>query len=145
MEETDNKKGEPEAQDEKGGWGGAREGAGRPMKFTVAEVIEALKKSSGYVSGAAARLNCSTSMIYNYISEFPEIAEAKQDLEEKNLDVAEIALQEAILTKNMTAIIFFLKTKGKGRGYVEHTTIGGTGPEGEIVVFKLPDGRGTTG
>ena len=120
-------------------WGGSRKNAGRLPAFTVEQVIEALKKSAGYVSGAATKLQCSTQTIYNYIAEHPEIADARKDIEERNLDAAEITLQGLIAQQNLAATIFYLKTKGKNRGYIEHQTVGGTGPEGEIVVFKIPD------
>lgn len=45
--------------------------------------------------------------------------EAIEDAEESNIDMAESKLKQAILNNDMTAIIFFLKTKGKKRGYVE--------------------------
>lgn len=45
--------------------------------------------------------------------------EAIEDAEEMSIDFAESKLRQAVLNGDMTAIIFFLKTKGKKRGYVE--------------------------
>ena len=45
------------------------------------------------------------------------LAEAR----ESSVDLAESKLIEAIKNGNLTAIIFFLKTQGKSRGYVERS------------------------
>lgn len=120
-------------------WGGARDNAGAPMKYDPVDVIEAIRKGGGYVSAAARHLGCSTQTIYNYIDRFPEVADAKRDIEERQLDTAEIALLDAIAKSELTAIIFYLKTKGKRRGYVERQEVAGTGSQGEIVIFQIPD------
>lgn len=125
--------------DKKGTHGGEREGAGAPLKYDVQEVIQALVKSAGYISSAARTLGCSTQTIYNYLERFPEVAAAKFDIEERNLDNAELALMTKITSGDVTSIIFYLKTKGKRRGYVERQEIAGAGNDGEIVIFNIPD------
>ena len=40
---------------------------------------------------------------------------------ESSVDLAESELMKAIRAGNMTAIIFFLKTQGRSRGYVERS------------------------
>jgi hypothetical protein len=46
-----------------------------------------------------------------------------ESLEGVALDLAESKLHEEILGGNTAAIIFFLKTKGKKRGYVERQEV----------------------
>ncbi|MCX5827673.1 MAG: hypothetical protein NTV58_06695 [Deltaproteobacteria bacterium] len=48
-----------------------------------------------------------------------ELADAK----EERLDVAESCLHRNIQSGDTTAIIFFLKTQGRGRGYIEATPV----------------------
>ena len=48
---------------------------------------------------------------------------ACDDVQEQLLDEGESMLHKQIQEGNTAAIIFFLKTKGKSRGYVERTEI----------------------
>jgi len=106
--------------------------------FTEAEIIDALKSSGGFVSHAAEKLNCSPATIYNYMQRYPSIKAAKEDIETKTLDFAESKLLQAIAEGNMTAIIFFLKCKGKKRGYVEgFQPIGVDGEPLTVIKFVL--------
>ena len=50
-----------------------------------------------------------------------------EDIENIALDFAESQLHKQIGDGNSTATIFFLKTKGRGRGYVERQEIHNTG------------------
>lgn len=143
----DNKKGktknlaeQPDSQEPENTWGGARDGAGAPLKFTEQEMIDALTRAGGYVSSAAKLLKCSVQTVYTYIEKFESVRSAKFDIEERTLDSAEIALISNIQKGETASIIFYLKTKGKNRGYVErqeHALPSGT--SGEIAIFRLPD------
>lgn len=60
----------------------------------------------------------------NYVRRYkmePLLAEIKDQM----IDLAEGGLFEMIQAKDRTAIIFFLKTQAKDRGYVEGQQIGG--------------------
>jgi hypothetical protein len=54
-----------------------------------------------------------------YIEQFEETKTAFQNENESMIDFAESKLFQAISEEDLTAIIFYLKTKGKNRGYVE--------------------------
>ncbi len=105
-------------------------------RFTVAKVQEALRQSAGIRSGAAKLLGCAPNTIKNYIDRHPGLAEVEAEILDVNLDVAETKLQTAIREGNLTAIIFYLKCKGKERGYTERSQI--EGPDGGPVPVK-PD------
>ena len=62
-----------------------------------------------------------------------QIKEAIQEAKESMLDFTENKLFTQIKEGNLTAIIFYLKTQGKARGYIEKQEIGN--PEGES--FKI--------
>jgi hypothetical protein len=70
-----------------------------------------------------------------------ELLAARQDADEQGGDVAETALMNAIISNNMTGIIFYLKTKHKHRGYIERKEI--TGKDGVPLksgpIEDLPD------
>ena len=69
---------------------------------------------------------------------YPSLKEVLSDAREDALDLAESKLMKAIDDGNITAIIFFLKTRGKSRGYSERSEFGhGTGGEPIKVTFKI--------
>lgn len=90
-------------------------------KYTLPQLIQALKLSGGMISVAAEKLSCSRQTIYSYLEKYPELREAKEDIEDKMLDLVEAKLISKINEGDMTGIIFYLKTKGKRRGYIERT------------------------
>jgi hypothetical protein len=79
---------------------------------------------------------------YNYYNADEEFRAAVDAIDDIALDFAESQLHKRIQNGDTTATIFFLKTKGKKRGYVERTEL--TGADGgtiqtEIIMPKLPD------
>ena len=105
-------------------------------RFTVEQVAVALRESAGIRSGAALKLGCSPTTVANYVEANPDLSKIEADIVETNLDKAETQLLKAIGAGNLTAIIFFLKCKGKHRGFAERTQI--EGPGGGPVLVK-PD------
>ena len=93
------------------------------MAITAKQAIDAVKGSGGYISVIAGRLGCSRSHVYNLRDKFATFAEALEDERERQKDFAEGKLQEQIKDGNMTAIIFYLKTQAKERGYVERQQV----------------------
>jgi len=90
-------------------------------KFKVEHVEEALRASGGVVSDAAQKLGCSPASVRNYIRRHKSLQRVLEEVIEANLDLAESALLTAIAQGNMTAVIFYLKTKGRSRGYFERS------------------------
>jgi hypothetical protein len=91
-------------------------------KFTPAQIFAALKASGGVNSAAARMLRCSPSTIANYVARFPEIAEAKKEIEQRYLDVAETIVVKRMTSPNspaqqLRAAIYYLQRKGTSRGY----------------------------
>jgi hypothetical protein len=86
-------------------------------------MLNALEKSLGVVTTASKTAGVSRDSHYRWMKEDEEYLEAVRSLEGMTLDFAESKLHEQILEGNTTAIIFFLKCKGKVRGYVERQEI----------------------
>ena len=82
-------------------------------------IIEALEKSLGVVTMACKSVGISRSAFYLWIAEDEEFKKAVDDIQNIALDFAESQLHKQIKDSNTTATIFYLKTKGKSRGYVE--------------------------
>jgi len=95
-------------------------------------IIKAIGESQGLLTLAAAKAGIKYRTLWQYGKEFPEIREAMDEAKERMLDFAEGKLFQSIQEGNMTAIIFFLKTKGKGRGYIERQEF--TGEDGAPLV-----------
>ncbi len=81
--------------------------------------LEAFEKSYGVVSYACKAANISRQTYYNWRKTDPEFDVRANEIEETAIDIAEGKLFSQIGSGNITAIIFYLKTKGKKRGYVE--------------------------
>lgn len=90
---------------------------GRPLKYTVEQVLEAIKDTGGIKTEVCQRLNCGRRTIYLYIDRFPEIKAAFEEEEEKVLDMAESSLFAMIQNGDLTAIFYYLNNKGRRRGY----------------------------
>ena len=85
-------------------------------------MIEALEKSLGVVSTACKAMGISRQTHYNWLKD-QEYKAAVEELSEVAVDFAESHLHKLIRDGNPAATIFFLKTKGKGRGYIERQEI----------------------
>jgi len=88
-----------------------------------AAMLEALEKLLGIVSTAAQVAGVARSAHYNWMQSDMQYKAAVQSIADKALDFAETHLHALIKDKNPAAVIFFLKTKGKARGYVERQEI----------------------
>ncbi|MBT6050198.1 MAG: hypothetical protein HOG49_25660 [Candidatus Scalindua sp.] len=102
-------------------------------KYTTEEVIDALKECHGMQTYAAKKLGCTYKTVWQYIQDFPKIAEALVEIHESSIDTAELKLMAKIKEGDMTAIIFYLKCKGKKRGFIDRPNF----------VVPLPDGNET--
>ena len=82
-------------------------------------LLEALEKSLGVVTTACKKVGVNRSTYYDYYSGDDEFKRAVDDLSNVALDFAESQLHRQISDGNTSATIFYLKTKGKKRGYIE--------------------------
>ena len=81
--------------------------------------LQALKLNLGNISQSCKASNIGRQTYYNWVDDDEEFKHSCKDVEESLLDLAENRLLEKIDKYDITAIIFFLKTKGKKRGYIE--------------------------
>lgn len=88
-------------------------------KLTAEQVIEAIEATYGNVTMAAKRLGVHRRTLYNYRDRYVTVERAMEDSREELIDFTESKLLEQIRGGNLTAMIFFLKTQAKHRGYVE--------------------------
>lgn len=86
-------------------------------------MIVALEKSLGVVSTACKEIGISRQTHYRWLSEDEDYKREVEDVSELAMDFAESELHKLIKSGDTTAIIFYLKTKGKKRGYVERQEV----------------------
>lgn len=83
------------------------------------KMLELLKANCGNVSEACEQLGISRGSHYFWMNNDSEYAKAVDSINEANIDFAEKQLRKNIKDGDITSIIFFLKTKGKNRGFSE--------------------------
>ena len=86
-------------------------------------ILEALEKSLGVVTMACKSADVPRSTYYKWLKEDEEFSKAVKDIENIALDFGESQLHKQIGDGNTSATIFFLKTKGKKRGYIERSEL----------------------
>ena len=80
-------------------------------------LIESLENSLGIVSTACSKANISRSSFYKWYKEDEDYKAKVDSIENKFIDFAETHLKEQIKNNNTQATIFYLKTRGRKRGY----------------------------
>lgn len=86
-------------------------------------LLEALEQSLGIVTTACKIVGCNRSTFYKYYNNDKEFRASVDELQNMTLDFVESQLHKQIKDGNTTATIFYLKTKGKKRGFVERQEI----------------------
>lgn len=84
-------------------------------------VLIALERSLGVVSEACKKAGIGRTTFYEWCRQDKEFKEAVNDVEAVALDFAESQLFKNIAAGKEASLIFYLKTKGRKRGYCEKT------------------------
>tara|TARA_R100000479_G_C6291158_1_gene166648 strand:+ start:105 stop:437 length:333 start_codon:yes stop_codon:yes gene_type:complete len=87
------------------------------------QLLESLERALGVVTTACKSANVARSTYYEWMKSDEVFRSRVQDISEIAIDFAESQLHKQIKDGNTTATIFFLKTKGRGRGYQENQSI----------------------
>jgi hypothetical protein len=82
-------------------------------------MIEALEKSLGIVTTACKSVGISRETHYRWMREDEQYRIQVDSISDMALDFAESQLHKQISEGEVSSTIFYLKTKGKKRGYVE--------------------------
>lgn len=114
-------------------------------------MIKSLKKTLGIVSHACEDADVGRTTYYQWLKDDEEFKQAVEDIEASAIDHVESKLMEKIngvkvkskkdvydVPPSDTAIIFYLKTKGKKRGYSERIEIDNPNESKQQTVIILP-------
>ena len=100
-------------------------------------MIKAMEKCLGVVSTACKVVGIDRATHYRWMKSDSEYKEIIDDVENLVIDFAESQLHKQIEDGNTAATIFYLKTKGKPRGYVERQEIAHDGSiESTLIQWK---------
>jgi hypothetical protein len=99
-------------------------------------LLEALEKNLGIVTTACKSVGINRSTHYEWYKTDQEYKDAVDSIADITLDFAESQLHQQIKNGEVSSTIFFLKTKGKKRGYVERQEI--TGADGNPFQIVIP-------
>ena len=102
-------------------------------------MIAALEKSLGIVTTACKTVGIDRGSHYNWMREDEEYRSAVESIADLAIDFAESSLHKQIQDGNPTSTIFYLKTKGKKRGYIERQEFAHEG----IKTFQIIEDDGT--
>ena len=98
------------------------------------KLIELINKAMGNQTLVAKTLGVSRQSIWKWCKDDPELQAALDQSRETMLDNAESKLYSNALNGDTTSLIFFLKTQGKRRGYIEKQQIE---QSGEIKMYGI--------
>ncbi len=82
-------------------------------------LLQAYENAIGNVSAAVKNCNLARETFYRWKRENPIFAEKVTEIDEASVDFAETMLKKNIREGKESSIFFYLKTKGKNRGYQE--------------------------
>lgn len=102
-------------------------------------LIKALEKSLGVVTVACKKMGIPRSTYYKWYKEDKEFRKEVDELTNVSLDFAESQLHKQIEDGSTAATIFYLKTKGKGRGYIEKSELDITSGEEPVKINIIID------
>ena len=85
--------------------------------------IKHLHEAFGNISKACKAVDISRTTIYQWMKDDEEFSKAVNNIDEYIIDTVENHLFDQIKDGSTAATIFYLKTKGKHRGYVEKTEV----------------------
>lgn len=103
-------------------------------------MLEALEQSLGIVTNACKEVGIARSTHYDWLDKDSEYKAAVDSISDLAIDFAESQLHKQIRDGKETSTIFYLKTKGKKRGYVEKQEIdhSGTITQKQIIYEQQP-------
>lgn len=97
----------------------------RRAKFKISTVEQALRETGGIFTAASQMLHCAPNTVKNYVERHPKLQRVLEEVTDVNLDMAEATVIHHVGEKNLTAAMFYLRTKGRGRGYGDKVEVGG--------------------
>ncbi len=93
-----------------------------PIKYTREKkkmFLKILEKTAGNISASCKQVGINRQTYYNWLNKDKKFKQEVDSIQEGLIDFAESMLMKKIKDGDTTSLIFFLKTKGKHRGWSE--------------------------
>ena len=103
--------------------------------ITIAGLEKSIREKRGNLAAVARQYGVTRQAISKRVRGSAKLQKSWEEARETMLDNAETELYELALGGNVAALIFFLKTQGKGRGYIERQEF--TGKDGESITINF--------
>lgn len=103
---------------------------GKPDRYTQAQVIQALQKAQGILTLTAELLGCNRDTVAAYRDKYPAVRKAWEEAPERVTDIAEGHLIRSVISGNPEEVRWWLRTKGRNRGYGDVVRQEVTGADG---------------
>lgn len=94
--------------------------------------VEKMKKTLGNITASSEAAGINRCTYYEWYEKDADFRAAIDAIAESCIDFAESSLMQQIKDGNPTSTIFYLKTKGKKRGYIETQEL--TGKDGKDLI-----------
>lgn len=104
-------------------------------KLHKKKLLEALERSLGIVTPACKEVGISRTQFYLYYNSDPDFKKSVDDINEITLDFAENQLLKKIKEGSERSILFYMKYRGRKRGYNDSVDITSDGKS--ITEIKL--------
>jgi len=113
----------------------------KKLKGKKLNMYEALKSELGVVTTACKLVGISRETHYSWLRKDENYKIWVESIQDITLDFAENALLKQIKDGNTSSILFYLKTKGKNRGYIEkpENQITFTKQENKLIQVNIPE------
>ena len=95
-------------------------------KPAIEQLIADIHQYKGNLSAVARHYRVERITIYRWMKDSAKCQQALEDARETMLDNAESVLYKKVLDGSTPELLFFLKSQGKKRGYVERQEVTGT-------------------
>ena len=107
-------------------------------------MLEALEKTLGVVTSACKLVGIDRTTHYQWLKDDEAYKLAVKSIDDVAIDFAESHLHKQIKKGGTQATIFYLKTKGKKRGYVEKQELDVSGEFKPITITLMRDDESET-
>jgi hypothetical protein len=87
------------------------------------KLLEALERTLGLITPACKECGLSRGIFYKYLRDDPEFKKAVDEIHEITLDFVEAQLFKQIKNGSERSILFYMKYRGRSRGYNETLNI----------------------
>lgn len=105
-------------------------------KYTLDQVLTAIKGSHGIKATIQRRLGCSRNTVDSYLKRYATAQAAYDEETEVPLDIAEtLVVNDMVVNRSVETAKWYLKAKGKGRGYTDRTEL--TGADGADLLIRV--------